>query len=61
LTHTAFPKIIVAAFFAVAVLMLAIATISAIKSGLALAKEAVAPGSVLGLVVRTDQAGNEFY
>ena len=51
----------VAAFFAVAVLMLAIAAISAVKSGPALAKEAVAPGSVVDLVVRTDQAGNEFY
>jgi hypothetical protein len=55
------PKTMIAVFLAVAVLMLAIAAISAGKSGLALAKEATAPGSVIDLVVRTDQTGSEFY
>ena len=55
------PKTIIAVFLAVAVLMLAIAASSAVRSGLTLAKEAAAPGSVVDLVVRTDQTGNEFY
>jgi hypothetical protein len=55
------PRTIVAVFLAVAILMLAIATISAARSGLALAKEATAPGSVIDLDVRTDQTGREFY
>jgi succinate dehydrogenase/fumarate reductase cytochrome b subunit len=55
------PKTIIAVFLAVAVLMLAIAAISAARSGLALAKEATAQGSVVDLVLRTDQTGNQFY
>jgi hypothetical protein len=55
------PRTIVAVFLAVALLMLAIAAISAISSGLALTKEVTASGSVVDFVVRTDQAGNTFY
>jgi hypothetical protein len=58
---SAIPKTIIAVFLVVAVLMLAIAAISAVRGGLALAKEATAPGSVVDLVVRTDQTGNEHY
>ena len=47
-----FPNVIVAVFLAVAVLMFAIAAISAVSSGLALAKETTAPGSVIDLAVR---------
>jgi hypothetical protein len=57
----AFAKIIIAVFLAVAVLMLTIAAISAARIGLVLAKEATAPGSIVDLVVRTDQSGSEFY
>jgi len=56
---SAIPKAIVAVFLAVAVLMFAITAISAAKTGLTLANEAVVPGSVVDLVVRTDQTGNE--
>jgi len=58
---SAIPKAIIAVFLAVAVLMLAITAISAARNGLALAKEAVASGSVVDLIVRTDQNGNAFY
>ena len=56
---SAIPKTIIAVFLSVAVLMLAITAISAAKTGLTLANEAVVPGSVVDLVVRTDQTGNE--
>jgi hypothetical protein len=55
------PRTIIAVFLAVAVLMLAITAISAAKTGLTLAKEAVAPGSVVDLVVRTDQNGDDLF
>lgn len=55
------PKVLIAVFLAVAVLMFAIAAVSTLTSGLALAREATAPGSVIDLVERTDQAGNVFY
>jgi len=58
---SAIPKAIVAVFLAVAVLMFAITAISAAKTGLTLANEAVAPGSVVDLVVRTDQTGDELF
>jgi len=57
----AIPKAIIAVFLAVAMLMLAITAISAARSGLALANEAVASGSVVDLVVWTDQTGNELF
>ncbi len=55
------PKTIITVFLAVAVLMFAIMAVSAAKTGLRLANEAVVPGSVVDLVERTDQAGNVFY
>jgi len=55
------PRAIIAVFLAVAVLMLAISAISAIRSGFALAKEATAPGSVIDLIERTDPSGNVVY
>ncbi len=58
---SAIPKAIIAVFLAVAVLMLAITAISAAKTGLTLANEAVVPGSVVDLVVRTDQTGDELF
>ena len=58
---SAIPKAIIAVFLAVAVLMLAIMAVSAAKTGLTLANEAVVPGSVVDLVVRTDQNGDESY
>ena len=58
---SAIPKAIIAVFLAVAVLMFAITAISAAKTGLTLANEAVVPGSVVDLVVRTDQTGNELF
>jgi len=56
-----FSKIILAIFLAVAVLMLAISVISAINTGRTLSKEKSAPGNVIDLVARRDQAGKEFY
>ena len=53
-------RIILAVFLAVAVLMFAIAGFTAARSGVTLAREVAAPGYVVDLVVRTDQAGSEF-
>jgi hypothetical protein len=55
------PKLIVAVFLGVAVLMLAIAAISAVSSGRALAKERTAPGSVVDLAIRQATGGTLYY
>ena len=55
------PNIIVVIFLAVAVLMLAIAAISAVSSGRALARERTAPGSVVDTVIRQATDGTLYY
>lgn len=57
----AFSRILIAVFLAVAVLMFALAAISATNSALALSKETSVPGSVVDLVMRRDGADNVFY
>jgi hypothetical protein len=56
-----FPSIIVAIFLTIAILTLAIAAISAVTTVRALARETNAPGRVVDLVARQDQAGQTFY
>ncbi|MEW5957181.1 MAG: DUF3592 domain-containing protein [Chloroflexota bacterium] len=56
-----FPSLIISIFMAVAILMLAISAVSAVNAGRALAREKSTAGHVVDLVVRKDQAGNEFY
>ena len=58
-----FPKIIVLIFLAVAGLMLAISAITAVSTGLALAKEKSAPGTIVDLVARpaNDERGTVYY
>jgi hypothetical protein len=55
------PNIIVVIFLAVAVLMLAIAAVSAVSSGRALARERTAPGSVVDTVIRQAVDGTLYY
>ena len=55
------PNIIVVIFLAVAVLMFAIAAISAVSSGRALARERTAPGSVVDTVIRQAADGTLYY
>ena len=55
------PNIIVVIFLAVAVLMFAIAAISAVSSGRALARERTAPGSVVELAIRQATDGTLYY
>ena len=55
------PNIIVVIFLAVAVLMFAIAAISAVNSGRALARERTAPGSVVELAIRQATDGTLYY
>lgn len=59
--QSVFPRIIIAVFLAVAVLMLAIAVVSALSSGRALAKETTASGSVVDLVIRQAADGTLYY
>jgi hypothetical protein len=54
-------RIIPAVFLSIAVLMLAIAAFTAVRSGLALGKEIAAPGYVVDLVVRMDETGSDYY
>lgn len=56
-----FPKIIVGIFLAIAGLTLGIAAVSAFTTGVALSKEVSAPGRVVDLVARRDQAGRIYY
>lgn len=56
-----FPAIILALFLGISVLMLAIAAIFAVSTLRALSREASAPGRVVELVARQDQAGKVFY
>jgi hypothetical protein len=56
-----FRIIIIAVFSSVAVLMLAIAAISAVSTVRALAREQTAAGRVADLTVRRDRSGNELY
>jgi hypothetical protein len=56
-----FTKIIAGIFAAIAILMFAIAGISAFMVVRTLDSEAHAPGRVVGLAERYDQAGNVFY
>jgi hypothetical protein len=58
---SAAPNIIVVIFLAIAVLMLAIAAVSAIGSGRALARERTAPGSVVDLAIRQAADGTLYY
>jgi hypothetical protein len=58
---SAAPNIIVVIFLAVAVLMLAIAAISAVSSGRALARERTAPGSVIDFAIRQAADGTLYY
>jgi hypothetical protein len=58
---SAAPNIIVVIFLAVAVLMLAIAAISAVSSGRALARETTAPGTVVDLAVRQARDGTLYF
>jgi hypothetical protein len=55
------PKIILAIFLGVAVLMLAIAAISAVSSGRALARERTAPGLVVDTAIRQATDGTLYY
>jgi hypothetical protein len=55
------PKIILPLFLGVGLLMLAIAAISGVYTGLAIAREKHVLGRVVDLEVRRDQNGNEFY
>jgi hypothetical protein len=55
------PNIIIVIFLAVAVLMLAIAAISAGSSGRALARERTVPGSVVDTVIRQAADGTLYY
>ncbi len=54
-------KIIVLVFLAVAVLMLAIATIAGVSTGQKLSTEQTAPGRVVDMVERKDSSGKAFY
>lgn len=56
-----FPGIIVAMFLAVAVVMLAIAAITAANAGRAFARETQAPGHVVDLAIRQSLDGTLFY
>jgi preprotein translocase subunit SecG len=56
-----FPRIILALFLGISVLMLAIAAISAVSTVRALSRETTAPGRVVELVAWRDQAGKVFY
>jgi hypothetical protein len=58
---SAAPNIIVVIFLAIAVLMFAIATISAVGCGRALARERTAPGSVVDLAIRQATDGTLYY
>ncbi len=55
------PKIILAIFLGVAVLMLAIAAISAVSSVRALSKEKIAPAHVVDLAIRQATDGTLYY
>ena len=55
------PNIIVVIFLAVAILMFAIAAIAAVSSGRALARERMAPGSVVELAIRQATDGTLYY
>ena len=55
------PKIIVAIFLAVAVLMLAIAAMSAVGSARTLVRERTAPGSVVDTAIRQATDGTLYY
>jgi hypothetical protein len=55
------PRIILAIFLGVAVLMLAIAAISAVSSARAQARERTAPGHVVDLAIRQATDGRLFY
>jgi hypothetical protein len=55
------PKIILAIFLGVAVLMLAIAAIAAVSSGRALAREMTAPGTVVDTAIRQAADGTLYY
>ncbi len=56
-----FPKVIVAIFLGISILMLAIAAVSAFNTARTLSRQRSAPGRVLELVVRRDQTGREFF
>jgi hypothetical protein len=55
------PRIIIAVFLAVALLMFSIAAISGISSGRALARERTAPGSVVDTAIRQATDGTLYY
>ena len=55
------PKIILVIFLGVAVLMLAIAVISAVNSGRVLARERTAPGTVVDTAIRQATDGTLYY
>jgi succinate dehydrogenase/fumarate reductase cytochrome b subunit len=59
--QSAGPNLIVVIFLAVAVLMLAIAGISAVSSGRALAREMTAPGTVVDFAIRQATDGTLYY
>jgi uncharacterized integral membrane protein len=58
---SATPNIIVVIFLAVAVLMFAIAAVSAVSSGRALARERTAPGTVTDFAIRQAADGTLYY
>jgi hypothetical protein len=53
--------VIVAIFLAISVLTLSIAAFSAVNTWRGLAREHSAPGQVVDLVLRRDQAGRDYY
>ena len=55
------PKIFLGVFLGIAILMFAIAAISAFSTARGLAREQSAPGRVVDMVVRVNEEGNEFY
>ena len=55
------PKIIIAIFLVVTVLMFALAAISAVNNGLALGREETLPGHVVDIAIRQAADGTLFY